>query len=162
MFARRQQHGFADSLEFIDVSQELVVNENCRAIRIDRKLQLAGCSGRGLASIFLHGESNDVDLPRLKRGLFHVVLVPGLPRNDLVFARQQQNFLVAGQFFCITKILTVDPDAGIFFRITSCGETNFREHAAISGTHGERAEQNHSSDQQTFIGRHRKPPKAKE
>lgn len=123
--SRSNQQGAAQALEFSDVSYEVSVEKNGGAGRVDINLDGGPGGGIGSGGSLLHGDFHGELLAGSEHDALGEVLVAVLAHGDDVLAGEQQDALVAFEFFEVADVLAVDPDAGRSLDFGFSFETKF-------------------------------------
>ena len=126
-----EQHGVKGSAQFSRMSQESVVHENGRAVRLNVNFQLSGHARPGVAGFFLHFDGNEQQFLGFHGKRLREVLITRLPNGEFVVARNQQDPLWAPQFAQISHVLAVNPHAGCFFHLRRAFKCQFPKNCGL-------------------------------
>src|SRR5215469_1915315 len=113
------------------VASIVVIHKDGCASRFHRQLQLGGDGRRARAPKQWHRHANFLCPPRLDHNIFHKVAVARLANNDLMFAWQKQDFLIALEFLYIANVRAVDPDTSVSFNAGSALELQLAQDFAV-------------------------------
>jgi hypothetical protein len=120
------------AVEFPDVADEPVVEEDCGAARIYNNFYDGPRGGHGASRALLHGDRHHSLFARMDRDLLREVLITILANGDGVVARKKEHFLRSLQFLEVAHVLAINPDAGSLFDFRFALELYFA-HNVVAG-----------------------------
>ena len=145
---------FGDPAKLGGVADELSIQKNGGAIRINRHLDFGGDGGHHVPRVFHHGDGDDLLFAGSQHDVAGEVLVAVLAHRKVVRARKQKNLLRPLEFMQIAEILAVDPNAGGLFDFGCALELELAENFILGEGSGHEEDAANDESASSFSHRH--------